>query len=180
MTKGGDLHAFERMALVYLKGSIGFDGMYNIWCRREGILEHSSLHTLQCSRSSHLNPPLPLTLPPPHSQHPLRAPHLPLPPLHPPTRHPTRPRQRLKRALRPMMIILPPNHINMQRRPTRHRPATQPMVNHLAVQPPNHGTLEVEIADEEGARGDVEDGAGEGLVEGRVGVAEAGEAGAWA
>ena len=53
-------------------------------------------------------------------------------------------------------------------------------MDHLAIQLPDHGTLEAEFADEEGARGDIDDGAGEGLVEGRVAVAEAGEAGAGA
>ncbi|KAL8946972.1 MAG: hypothetical protein Q9222_006698, partial [Ikaeria aurantiellina] len=71
-------------------------------------------------------------------------------------------------------------HIHMQRHPRILRPAPQPMVNHLRVQRPHHGTLKAEIADEEGAGGDVEDGAGEGFVEGGVGVAEAGEAGAGA
>ena len=54
------------------------------------------------------------------------------------------------------------------------------MMHHLAAQRADHGTLEVEIADEERAGGDVEDGAREGFVEGGVGVAEAGEAGAGA
>lgn len=54
------------------------------------------------------------------------------------------------------------------------------MMNHLAIQLPDHWSVEVEVADEEGARGDVEDGAREGFVEGCVAVAEAGEAGAGA
>lgn len=54
------------------------------------------------------------------------------------------------------------------------------MMYHLAIQLPNHGSLEPEAADEEGPGGYVDDGAGEGLVEGRVAVAEAGEAGAGA
>ncbi len=52
------------------------------------------------------------------------------------------------------------------------------MMHHLAVQLPHHRPREAEIAHEERARGDVEDGAGERFVEGRVAVAEAGEAGA--
>ena len=54
------------------------------------------------------------------------------------------------------------------------------MVDHLAVQRPDHRPREIKVADEEGAGRDVEDGAGEGLVEGGVAVAEAGEAGAGA
>ncbi|CAD6572487.1 MAG: hypothetical protein ASARMPREDX12_005245 [Alectoria sarmentosa] len=42
----------------------------------------------------------------------------------------------------------------------------------------NHWSIKIEIADEEGAGGYVEDGAGESFVEGCVAVAEAGEAGA--
>lgn len=53
-------------------------------------------------------------------------------------------------------------------------------MHHLAIQRSDHRGPEVEIADEERARGDVEDGAGEGFVEGSVAVAEAGEAGAGA
>ena len=52
------------------------------------------------------------------------------------------------------------------------------MPDHLRVQGADHGGGEVEISDEEGAGGDVEDGARKGLVEGRVAVAEAGKAGA--
>ena len=76
------------------------------------------------------------------------------------------------------MIITPPNHIDMQRHPGRHCPAAQAMMYHLAIQLPDHRCLKVEVADKEGPRGDVDDGAGEGFVEGRVAVAEAGEAGA--
>lgn len=79
-----------------------------------------------------------------------------------------------------MVIITSPNHVHMERHAGRHCPAAQAMMYHLAIQLPNHWSLEVEVADEEGARGDVEDGAGEGFVEGRVAVAEAGETGAGA
>lgn len=53
-------------------------------------------------------------------------------------------------------------------------------MNHLRVQVAHHGPLEAKVADEEGTRGDVEDSAGEGFVEGGIGVTEASEAGAWA
>ena len=114
----------------------------------------------------------------PLSKHALGTPHLPLLTLDSRTSHPTRPRQRLEGTLCPMMIITPLYHIHMHRHPGRHGPAAQPMVHHLAAQLPDHGSLEAEIADEEGSRGDVEDGTGEGLVEGRVEEAEASEAGA--
>lgn len=54
------------------------------------------------------------------------------------------------------------------------------MMHHLAIQRSNHRTLKVEIPNKKRARGYIDDGAGEGLVEGRVAVAEAGEAGAGA
>jgi len=121
------------------------------------------------------------------SQNPLRTPHLPLLPPHPLTRHPTRPRHSLERALTPMMIILPPQTIHMQRHPRRLCPTAQPMMYHLRAQAPYAWVQETQGAggggrgaDEEGAGGDVEDGAGEGFVEGGVGVAEAGEGGAGA
>lgn len=47
------------------------------------------------------------------------------------------------------------------------------MVDHLRIQRPDHRARETEIADEERAGGDVDDGAGEGFVERGVGVAEA-------
>ena len=54
------------------------------------------------------------------------------------------------------------------------------MMYHLAIQLPDHRSLEAEFADEEGSRGDVDDGAGEGFVERGVAVTEASEAGAGA
>ena len=54
------------------------------------------------------------------------------------------------------------------------------MVYHLTIQLSNHWSIKIEIADEEGAGGYVEDGAGESFVKWGVAVAEAGEAGAGA
>lgn len=51
-------------------------------------------------------------------------------------------------------------------------------MHHLAIQHSDHRPLEAEVPHEERPRGDVKDGAGEGLIERRVAVAEAGEAGA--
>ena len=77
-----------------------------------------------------------------------------------------------------MVIITPPNHVHMERDPRRHCPAAQPMMYHLAIQLPNHWSLEVENAHEEGARGYIDNGTGKSFIERRVAVAEAGEAGA--
>ena len=98
-----------------------------------------------------------------------------MPPL---TRDPTRHRQRIERALRPVMIITALEHINMQRNLGAMRPALQPVMDHLRTQLSDLFALEVEGADEEGAGRDVEHGAGERFVKGGVGRAEAGDAGA--
>lgn len=55
--------------------------------------------------------------------------------------------------------------------------ALQAVGDHLAGQVANLFAAEAELDDAVGPVGEVDDGAGEGLVEGRVGVAEAGEAG---
>lgn len=52
------------------------------------------------------------------------------------------------------------------------------MMNHLSGQTADLGILKVEIADEKGAGGDVDYGAGEAFVEGCVGGAVTVEAGA--
>ena len=52
------------------------------------------------------------------------------------------------------------------------------MVYHLAIQLPHHRPVEIKITNEKGPRRDIDDGARKGFVEGRVAVAEAGEAGA--
>ena len=54
------------------------------------------------------------------------------------------------------------------------------MVYHLRVQRPDHGALEIKVADEEGPVGEVDDGGGEGFVKRAGGVGEAFEAGAGA
>lgn len=54
--------------------------------------------------------------------------------------------------------------------------ALEAVGHHLAAQLAEPLALEAELDDAVGAVGDVDDGAGEGLVEGRVGVAEAGDA----
>lgn len=54
------------------------------------------------------------------------------------------------------------------------------MFHHLRIQGAQHGRLKPEIAHEEGPRGYVYYGAGEGFVEGGVSVPEAGDTGAGA
>ncbi|KAL9116308.1 MAG: hypothetical protein Q9187_007167, partial [Circinaria calcarea] len=51
-------------------------------------------------------------------------------------------------------------------------------MDHLRIQRPNHGALEIKVADEEGPVGEVNDGGGEGFVERAGGIGEAFETGA--
>ena len=75
------------------------------------------------------------------------------------------------------MIITPSNHIHMQRHPGRHCPAAQPMMHHLAIQLPNHRSLEIKVPHKERPRRYIDDRARERLIERRVAMTEAGEAG---
>ena len=92
--------------------------------------------------------------------------------------HSTRHRQGLERALSSMVVVISLNHIDMQRHASILGPATQTMMNHLRVQIAHHRRGEIEITNEERARGDVNDGTGEGFIERSIGVSEASYAGA--
>lgn len=85
------------------------------------------------------------------SKHPLGTNDLPLPPHHSFTRPLASDGQRLERTLRPMVIVLPLQHINMQSHSRILGPASQPMMDHLCVQIPHHGPLEAKIAHEKGS-----------------------------
>lgn len=87
---------------------------------------------------------------PPLIQHPFRTRHLSLPPHHPRSSLPQRNRQRLKRALRPMMIILAPHAIHMHRNRGALRKALQTMRQHLCAEISNLLTAQTQIYDAEG------------------------------
>lgn len=76
------------------------------------------------------------------------------------------------------MIIVPLDDIHVQRHTRILRPAAKPMMNHLRIQRPHHRRLETEIADEERARRDINDSAGEGFIKRGVSVTETCNAGA--
>lgn len=80
------------------------------------------------------------------------------------------------------MIIHALQHIHMQGNPRLKRKALETMVDHLGAQVADFLAREFvgEVGDEVGAVGEVDDGAGEGLVKGRVGGAEAAQTGAGA
>ena len=110
------------------------------------------------------------------AQSPLCTRHLSLSPSNPTSSHSYRHRQRLERALRPVVIILPPETVNVQRDPRRLRKALQAVRQHLAAQVANLLAPQAEVDDAKGAVRQVDHRPGQGLVEGRVGGAEAGQA----
>ena len=109
-------------------------------------------------------------------QDPFRTHNLALLPLYPTRSHPDRNSQRLERALRPVVVILAPDHVDVQGDGGALREALQAMRQHLAAQVAQLLPPEAEVDDGEGPVGQVDDGAREGLVERGVGVAEAREA----
>lgn len=66
-------------------------------------------------------------------------------------RHPDANSQRLERTLRPVVIIVPPNTINVHRNTRALRKTLQTMWNHLAAQIANLFPLETEIYDAKGS-----------------------------
>ena len=116
------------------------------------------------------------TTPTSRRQRPLGRRNLPLLAGNPARRLPNRNRQRLERALRPVVIILPPETVNVQRDPRRLRKALQAVRQHLAAQVANLLAPQAEVDDAKGAVRQVDHRPGQGLVEGRVGGAEAGQA----
>lgn len=78
------------------------------------------------------------------------------------------------------MVILAAEHIHVQRDAGGLGETVKGVRDHLGVELTDTGSAEAKFADKEGTSGDVDDGAGEGLVERGVGVAEAGDAAAGA
>jgi len=89
---------------------------------------------------------------------------------------PQRHRQRLERALRPMMIVFPPQTIDVEGNLGLVGEALHDVRNVFAAQVANPLPLQTQVDAPVGPPGEVDHGAGEGLVEGAVSVAEAGEA----
>ena len=129
---------------------------------------HHALNQIQKSISHQQSPE--------SEQDPLRTRHLPFPP-RPRRRHTHRHRQRLERALRPMMIVLAPQTVHMQRDARALGEALQAVRQHLGAEVAELLAAQAEVDDGVGPVGEVDDGARESVVEGCVGVAEAGEAG---
>lgn len=85
--------------------------------------------------------------------------------------------QRLERALCPVVVVEAAQTVDVQRDACALRKALQAVRDHLAAEVANLFALEAELDDAVGPIGDVDDGARQGLVEGRIGRAEAGDAG---
>lgn len=67
-----------------------------------------------------------------------------------------------------MMVIIPPQAIHVQRHPRGHGKAVKHVRDHLTAQVTNLFPLESKLSHAVGPRGDVDDGAREGFVEGCV------------
>lgn len=76
-----------------------------------------------------------------------------------------------------MVVVVSADAVDVHRHLRALREALQAVGYHLAAQLAEPLTLEAQLGDAVWAVGDVDDSAGEGLVERSVGVAEAGEAG---
>ena len=115
--------------------------------------------------------------PPKHLvKHTLRTPNLTLPLLYYCRRMPDSNRQRFERTLRPMVIVVSSDAINMQRCPTGLGKALEAVRNHLCAQITNLLPLQPQIRNTVWAVAQVDNGAGQGLVEGCVCMAEARQA----
>lgn len=86
---------------------------------------------------------------------------------------PYRHRQRLKRTLRPMVVIVAPDAIHMQRRAARLRKALQAMRNHLTAQVTNLLSLQAQLNDAVWSVRKIDDSARQRLVKWRIGVSKA-------
>jgi hypothetical protein len=137
-------------------------------------LEPSSASPVSSPQNSTRHDPL-LEMDSP-SQHPLRTNHLPRLTRNPLCGNATCNSQALERRLRAMVVVLPLQHINMQRNSGSLAERLQPMVDHLRAELADLGVFEAKVADEEGPRRDVEDGARGRFVERGTRVAKAADA----
>lgn len=114
-------------------------------------------------------------------QHPLRTNHIARTNLAgSPSRasRPHRDRERLERALRAVVVVLAVRAPDVQRDAGGLREALQSVRDHLGGEGADPLAAEAQVDDGVGAVGEVDDGPREGLVEGGVAAAEAGQGGA--
>lgn len=107
----------------------------------------------------------------------LSARNLSLSALNPSRSHANSHRQRLERTLGPVVVVVAAQAVDVQRDACGLGKALQAVGDHLAAELAEHLALEAQIDDGVRSVGQIDDSAGEGLVEGGVGIAEAGNAG---
>ena len=83
--------------------------------------------------------------------------------------------QRLERSLRTVVVVITIRTANVQSHVRSLRETLQTVGDHLSAQVTNLLALEAEVNDCPGTAGEIDHGPGEGLVEGCVAAAEAGE-----
>lgn len=83
--------------------------------------------------------------------------------------------QGLERTLRAVVVIVTVGAANMQRDIGRLRKALQTVGDHLGAQVTDLLALEAEVDHSPGTAGEIDDSPGQGLVEGRIAAAKAGE-----
>lgn len=86
-------------------------------------------------------------------------------------------RQRLESALGSVVVVVAAQAVDVQSDARTLRKALQAVGDHLAAQLSEKLALQAQVDDAVGAVREIDDGAGEGLVERGVGVSEAGDAG---
>lgn len=107
----------------------------------------------------------------------LGARNLSLSALYPSRSHANSHRQRLERTLSPVVVVVAAQAVDVQRDARGLGKALQAVGDHLAAEITELLALEAQVDDGVGPVGEIDDGAGEGLVERGVGIAEAGDAG---
>lgn len=120
---------------------------------------------------THANPTTPS-----RRQRPLGARHLALPPRDPRNRRPDGDGRGLEGALGPVVVVLAAQAVDVHGDAGGLGEALEGVGDHLGAEVADALAAEAEFDDGVGPVRDVDDGAGEGLVEGAVGVAEAGDA----
>lgn len=107
----------------------------------------------------------------------LGAGNLSLSALNPGSSHANSHGQRLEGALSPVVVVVAPQAVDVQGDTGGLGKALQAVGDHLAAELAEVLALEAQVDDGVRAVGEIDDGAGEGLVERGVGIAEAGDAG---
>lgn len=107
----------------------------------------------------------------------LGARNLALSALNPSSSHANSHSQRLERTLSPVVVVIAPQAVDVQGDAGGLGKALQTVGDHFAAELAEVLALEAQVDNGVGSVGEIDDGAGEGLVQRGVGIAEAGDAG---